>query len=288
MIEQLSSLPMHYDEFLNNKTFERMLGTIKNLFDRVGEGKGNRPGQARQISIVNGTCWLSGQDNPMDEAVLSRAVMVKFPPKNDYRFTAWKNLKEIKEKLSVITRELILKKSPEMANKIIKKITEISDDLMERDHRISDRVAKVHAVPAAALSALNIELPPDFLDFLMKHAIYSLEHKFTENPVYIFFAEIMHLESNDRQFDSAIFQNQKGLLAVHFPSAIRKVEESLVRRLNKLPFKITSIKDALMEHESFTGESVVKFGERSRRCMTFNINNLPADIQEEIKFLFLE
>lgn len=282
-LEQVSSMPLYYDEFLNNVIFEKMLGTLKAVYDRLGEGKGGLKSEGRQVSIVNGTLWLSGQDNPQDEAILSRSVFIRFGHVNAHKTKSYNFLKDNKDNLSAITRQLIIEKSPETGERLSNYIVEISDWIIDNSKGISDRVAKNHAVAAAALKIFGIELPEDFPNYLIEHCLLNMQHRYTENPVTLFFDEMLYLIGKGQLSDVVKYWALDYNIAFHFPTVIKEIQESLRRKNEKLPFKATSIKDILLESDACVDKNrLVKINDGVRRCLVFDIDKLPKNIREEI------
>lgn len=290
-LEQISSMPYHYDEFRNGPVFERMEGTIRSVFDRVGEGKGGKYNE-RQSSIVNGTMWFSGQDIPQDEAIITRSVYFRFfkLEGNQHRDEAYRWFREQKWNLSAITRKLIMGKNDQTAGEILQLIDEYAEMIQGHNSAIGDRISKCYAVPAAALRALNIDIPDDFYEFLCKHASANLVNRFRENPVYIFFSELAFLADEKFQgepilVNDVVFQPNVGLLALRFNRTIRKIMHSLAQRRKDATFTPEAFKNALMEDKSFADNNVeVKINGTTRKCMRFNINRLADELRDELSF----
>ena len=283
-LQSLCSLPCWYDEFLNDKTFEKLLGTIKNIYNRTGSGKGGL--EKRTIRQVNGAFWLSGEDNPNNEAVLSRSVVFRFDPINKLKTKAYNWLTDHKKDLSVLAREIILKKSDELAEEYLRRIDEIATYIIQKAEKIDFRVAMNHAIPAAGVTMM-VNVPEDFLEYVVQHAAASYQHKLTESPVYQFFSELSYLYNRTPYLDNSVrYDASTGKLAVHFTSAIKIIQKELRQRGEQLKIKPDSVRDYLKDLDGCdaTGERIYFNNGLRLRCMIFDLAQLPENIRHIAEF----
>ena len=282
-MQQLSCLPGWYDEFLNDRTFQTMLGTIKNIYNRVGAGKGGL-GEKRIKRDVNATLWLSGEDNPANEAVLSRSVLFRFTNLNPYKNKAYKFLLDNAYNLSAIVRNLLLEKNETLGGQLIRDIETLKDYIMSKSEKMDPRVAGNHAIIAASLNLLNIDIPEEFHDYVVKHAERSMYFKEEENPRYLFFSELAYLYAKGELYGVFSFDAVNEMVYVRFDQAIRMIQADIRKRGEHLRIKAGSIKDYLKDMNGFEaiGRAYFRVGTTSirKRCMMFNYKRLDQNIKD--------
>jgi 5S rRNA maturation endonuclease (ribonuclease M5) len=286
-IQQLSSLPCWYDEFSNDETFKRLFGLFKNIYNRSGTGKGGL--KTRQTRAVNGAFFFSGEDNFSDEALLSRSVLFRFTSINPIKTKYYKLLEGNKDRLSLITRQLILDKTPEKASKFIRRIEELTRTIEQTSKKMDHRVAKNHAIPAAALELLGVDLPNDFYEYIVTHAEKHFAFKQTENPTYQFFNELVNLYTHS--FEAFIrYDANTDILSFHFESVIMLMQRNLRSRGESLKIKPGSVKDYLRHIPGLHRERhTVRFkklsmggteiDQKSCQAMQFKVGNMPEEFQ---------
>jgi DNA primase len=279
-LEQLSSLPCWYDEFLNDKTFKNLLGTVKNIYNRTGAGKGGLV--RRTIREVKGCLWLSGEDNPANEAVLSRSVIFRFSAINAFKTKAYKFLDKNKGMLSMITRNLLLEKTEDKAAELLQSIDSYRDFIADRADQIDPRAAINHAIPAASLQMLGIDVPEEFEDYLVKHAQNTMRFKDEEKPQYHFFNEMNYLYSRGILKNVVQYDETENEIHIQFQSVIKTVQKELRTRNESLRVKASSVEDYLKEMLAYTGQDRKYFTNDRRRCMVFEYGKLPENIKESI------
>jgi len=281
LVQCLGSLPCWYDEFLNDETFKLLFNTVKNIYNRVGSGKGGLT--KRQIQEVNGCLWLSGEDNPANEALLSRSVIFRFDPINEHKNVGFQQLTEDRRHLSAITRQIILEKNRERVEHFYKTAEVYAAYIMERAEKMDYRVAMNHALPAAGLDILNINVPEGFLDYLTKHAERGYAHKLTESPIYQFFSELTYLYNRGNSLNQSVrYDEVEDELYVHFSSAIKVIQREMRTRGDTLKVKADSIKDYLTDLDA-----CIELSRRThmtqkiyQRCMVFEVGKLPEQIRD--------
>ena len=290
-MQQLSCLPGWYDEFLNDKTFQNLLGTIKNIYNRVGAGKGGL-GEKRIKRDVNATLWLSGEDNPANEAVLSRSVLFRFNNLNPHKNKAYKFLLDNAANLSVIVRNLLLEKTAEQGIRLVRDIETLKEYILSKSEKMDPRIALNHAIVAASLNVMNIDYPEEFHDYVVKHAERSMYFKEEENPRYLFFSELAYLYSRGQLHGVVSFDSINEMVYIRFEQAIRLIQADIRKRGENLRIKAGSIKDYLMDMNGFerVGRAYFRIGEKSeqKRCMIFNYKRLEQNIKDVLEDIIEE
>lgn len=288
-LQALSSLPCWYDEFLNDRTFEKIFGTLKNIYNRSGSGKGGL--ERRTIREVNGCLWLSGEDLPNNEAILSRGVVFRFAPINPYKTVGYDYLVSVRKNLSVLSRQLILSKSPESAAFLLGEIERLVAWMRERAPGLESRVAVNHAIFAAGLPLLGLEAPEGFGEYVCQHALGGQAQKMQENPVYLFFGELLFALNRrlPEVYHALRFYPEHkefgaDVLALHFPTVIKILQGELRRRGESLKIKSESVRDYLRDlPECVDTQQMVAFRRGvSQRCMMFRLGEGRNDIQEDL------
>jgi len=284
-IKQLSSMPCWYDEFLNNHKFQQMLGTIKNIYNRAGSGKGGL-GEKRIKREINGTLWLSGEDNPANEAVLSRCILFRFGALNPHKNKSYNFLVDNQTRLSAITRNLLLEKSEDKARELIRGIETYKDFIMSKSERVDARMAANHAIARAGLMMMDIDVPEELDHYLIQHAEKTAFYSEEENPRNHFFAEVNYLFAKKLLFEYVRVDLTENELYICFEATIRIIQQDIRKRGEALKIKAGSVKDYLSDMPGFTGHARKYFraGEKNiqRNCMVFNLDNLPQNIHSSL------
>lgn len=287
LLQYLGSMPGYMDEFLNDETFKRLLNTMKNVYNRSGSNKGGIG--RRQVQEVNGTLWLSGEDNPGNEALLSRSVIFRFDQINDHKTRSYKWLVQHRNDLSAIARQIILSKTSDSIDAYIKEIQRVAQHIMDTAEKMEIRVALNHAIAAAGLSVLGIPYPDGYLDDVVKHAEKGYAHKLTENPVYQFFTELAHLyakpQSDMRRFVK--YDPTNNTLAISFENAIKLIAKELRQRGEALRIKSGSMKDYLVKDTDGVRQKTERiYMDKNSvlRCVIVELDRLPERFRNLLDF----
>jgi len=282
-VSQLSSIPYWMDEFSTGIKFETFKETLKNIYNRVGTGKGGRDGK-RLIRDVRATLWLSGQYLPDDEAVISRSVILRFKPTNSHKNKAFKWLGDHKSQLSCITRELILRKDAEQAKILLGSVQHYIEFLESKG--ILPRYAINYAIIAASLQMLDIDIPDDFEEFLYRHATETLGYAQDENEALVFFKEMNIAWTQVRIPKKYVYYNNMDHeLAIRFDGVMAILQaETRKRGMDGKLKKSNLIKDYLKDIPGFVSTHD-KNGQRrrfregdklvQRPCVVFDCRLLP-------------
>lgn len=280
----IGAMPCWVDEFLNDHKFKELLGTIKNLYNRSGGGKGGL--DKRNSKAVNGCFWLSGEDNPQNEALLSRSIIFRFDPINDKKTAAFRYLTEKRGQLSSVVRQLLLDKTPQKAAALLERIDYYAKYILENAEKIDNRVAVNHAIPAAAIEMLGVTIPEGYLDYVCRHAQAGYNQKTTESPIFQFFTELAFIYNRGPALNKSVrWDPVTGELAVHFESAIRIIQKEMRFRNEALKIKASSIKDYLRDLPALIeSKKRVWVDGAQRRCMVFQYDQLPQNLRDVVEF----
>ncbi len=285
-MQQLSSLPCWRDEFKNDKTYEKLSGVLKNIYNRTGSGKGGLDN--RTILQVNGTLWLSGEDNPTDEANLRRSVIFRFDPINEHKHVGYTWLTENRRNLSILTREIIVRKTPERVEEYLKLADEIARYIMDNSEESVDfGTAMNHAIPAAGAYIMGIDLPGDFITYVMYHAQKGYAHRLTESPIYQFFSELSFIYNRYDVLNRSVkYDSAQNTLAIHFPSAIKIIQKELRSRNEHLKIKADSVKDYLKDLDACISINKRVYMQKGfhPQCLVFDLSKLPDNIRDIAEF----
>ena len=155
--------------------------------------------------------------------------------------------------------------------------------MIQHSERIDPRVAGNHAIIAAGLSLLDIDLPEEFDSYLVKHAEKNTFFKEEENPRHVFFEELGFLYQKGLLYQSVKFEERENILYVHFESVIREIQSGMRRRGQQIKIKSHSIMDYLRDMPGYLKKERVYFkaGEKNiqKRAMAFSYNRLPQKIK---------
>ena len=255
-LSQLSSLPCWIDEFRNDRNFHTLMPTLKNIYNRVGAGKGST-NEKRVIREIKGCLLLSGEDHPADEGLLSRTILLRFTPLNETKNKAFEWLSNHQSELSVIVRNFILEKSEEKVNRLYK-IVDTYFDLF-KDNGIDPRISANYAFIASSIQLMDVEIPDDLDMYLVNH-IKNIHLSFqrTENIVNRFISELILVKKN-LLADVLLIDMHNDFFYLRVLPAFQQVSELVRKRGESLGFRRQMLYDYLKDLDGFLGSTKTYF-----------------------------
>jgi DNA primase catalytic core len=282
-MEQLSSLPGWYDEYLNSTDSKaiKMLGITKNIYNRIGAGKGGI--KKRQINVVNGTLWVSGEDSPVDKGLLSRCVVIRFTEITENKTASWKWLLEHQSRLSSILVDIIKNKTTAKKEKVLEGIEKFISHI--NANGVSDnRTAINYAIPAACFWLLDYhEKDQAFMDFVVEQCKQERLRKEEEDITVKFFNDLSYMQNTGRTKHTISIDQIEGILYICYNEIyndwIRHLRDQGVFQI----FKKTTILDYLKNlpyHYNKAGDNRARFGEYRKRAIAFDMKKMPIEIRD--------
>jgi DNA primase catalytic core len=288
-MEQLSCLPAWYDEFANatDRKFRNMLGVVKNIYNRIGAGKGGL--RKRQINIVNGALWISGEDSPQDKGLLSRCVIMRFTEITDIKTSAWKWLGQQQSRLPAILVDLIKSKNKTEVENLIEGIRKFRDHI-KANGVSDDRTATNYAIAAASFWLFGHHGDDEaYMAFVVSEAKKDKIRKEEEDILITFFNDVSYM-INKRITINTVFVDGTNLRMYMCFNEVYKDWIIMLRNQGTLQrFKQTTILDYLRTEKYFidlhqtSGDNRVWFGDQRKRAIAFDLKKMPLEIREHFE-----
>jgi len=281
-MEQLSSLPGWYDEYLNSADRKsiKMLGITKNIYNRIGAGKGGI--KKRQINVVNGTLWISGEDSPVDKGLLSRCVVVRFTEITENKTASWKWLQEHQTRLSSIMVKLIREKTVAQKEKVLDAIEKFISHINQNG--VGDnRTAVNYAIPAACFWLLDHhDNDQEFMDFVVDQCKQERTRKEEEDITVKFFNDLSYMHNNGRTKNTISVDKFEGVMYICY----NEIYNDWIRHLREQGtfqiFKKTTILDYLknLTYHWPLKDNRAKFGDYRKRAIAFKLDKMPIEVRD--------
>lgn len=281
-MEQLSCVPAWYDEFKNSsdRRFEKMLGILKNVYNRIGAGKGGI--KKRQINKVDGCLWLSGEDCPMDKGLLSRCVVLRFTEITDFKTEAYNWLIANQSKLTTILVDLIRNKTKDSAKNLINYIKSIQEYLAENG--VGDnRTIINYSIAAGAFSLFDYHKQDEaFLNYVVEEAKMDKVRKEDEDILVSFFADLSYMVNKGLTRNNTIVDPVDNILYFCFNEVYSDWIILLRNRGTLQIFKKNTILDYIKHKEYYVEleENRVRIGDKRKRVIAVNLNKMSGEIRE--------
>ncbi len=282
-MEQLSCLPAWYDEFLNStdKKYEKMLGITKNIYNRIGAGKGGL--KKRQINIVNGCLWISGEDSPFDKGFLSRCVIIRLTEITPYKDEAYHWLLQNQSQLSSIFIDLIKKKQKSSVQEVIDSIHNMISHIRENT-RVDNRTAMNYAIPAACFFIFNYNKNhKEYFKYLVNEAQKDKQRKEEEDILVIFFNDISYMLNNNLTRNTIKADMTDNILYICFNELYNDWIMLLKRRGDIQIFKKSTILDYLKNKEYYIEKEDNRYyfeETKRKRAIALDLNSMPDEIRD--------
>lgn len=280
-MEQLSSLPGWYDEYLNSndRRAHKMLGITKNIYNRIGAGKGGL--RKRQINVVNGCLWISGEDSPVDKGLLSRCVIIRFTEITDKKTAAYNWLLDHQSRLSTLVLHLLKGKKRSTGDELIANIIKVARNI--NDSGVSDnRTALNYAIPAAAFYLFDYhKYDKEFSRFLVGQAQADRQRKEEEDIVTRFFEDVSFLVNQHMTRDTVEIDRVDNILYICFSELYNNWVTFLRSQGNLNIFKKSTMLDYLINKPYYRElkDNRWWFGKTRKRAVAFDLNLMPLELR---------
>ncbi|HPS40238.1 MAG TPA: hypothetical protein PL124_12535 [Candidatus Cloacimonadota bacterium] len=296
-MEQLSCIPYWIEEFSNtmgaSNNQQRKVELLKNVYNRVSSGKGGLSG--RTVYEVNAALFLTGQDRPENQALLSRCVVLRKETPTESGSAGYYRLKAEGKKLTLVLRWLLENKNEDSVKQYWQRFDQLMGELKTRvKAKVGDyneRTAVNYAIIATGFSMFGYEPEhdTDFLKWIVDECVVDMTRKQAEDIVYRFFSDIEVLFKDDMNGIATCMVNSELYLyySVIYNEWVKNLRstgmqeyigrEGLLDYMRKDPnnYWIEPMeKEGL--HRKYFG-----FGNNSKqaRCIGVHIDRLPAHIK---------
>lgn len=196
-MEQLCSIPYWIEEFSNtmgaSTNQQRKVELLKNVYNRVSAGKGGIHG--RTVYQVNAALFLTGQDCPENQALLSRCVVLRKETPTENGSEAYFHLKAEGRRLSLVLRWLLEHKNEAAVDNFWANYESLTAMLKERIKAragdYNERTLVNYAIIATGFSMYGYDQhDAQFVDWLVEQCVEDVNRKRAEDIVYRFFSDI--------------------------------------------------------------------------------------------------
>lgn len=286
---QMSNLPFWTNEFENNHYKKHFEGIFKGLYNRSVAGKGNVAKKARLQYEVNATSWIDSNILPDSDAFLQRLVTFSMFRKPDaIRQKAFDWINTNRERLTVLTRQLIIERNPDTIHQLLTDIQEIKAYFVDAGFDL--RTALNHAIPSAALKLINgFQLPDGFLEWCIGFMQENQKYIEQNDPVVSFFQRAAYLYMNGGLMSSLSFKdtfrsNPGEYMCLNVSTIYYEILEDLRKKGENPQYSKRYIIDAF-HHSNFLvekGHNERIFGKQNK-VMVIDCRELPNIIKLEIE-----
>jgi len=277
-----SSMPVWLDEYRNERKIREKNGVIRNVFDRIGSGKGQL-GFGGAGYPVRGTILLSGQTLPDDSALLSRNCVIRLTRKSrDDKYLDEVNA--LAGDLSAILVHLIRHKTDGQVQMVMKSIKAHQQQLIDRG--IDGRDATIYAINISGVELLCGDLLPGevkaFTQWVYENeAMRDKMAKDDESELAVFLDDMTVLlssgvvNSQHYRLDQA-----KGRLYLWYSAIYNEWTSDYRRRTGDTPFSRSAILDYFREEQYYiSSNTAARIGSITRKCLVLAFDSLPEYIQ---------
>ena len=290
LLAYYSGLPLWLDEYRNDTKYATKIGMLRNVYNRQSSGKGTKDGFTVREAKIRGTCIITGEETPTDNALMSRCIVVEVTEKernssistHSSSTNVYNWFTDNRRLLSNFTYK-ILRNKHLLAQDYLVKLSEYKDDLATV---VDDRAAINSAVLAAGHFILFGE-DKNFLNSLLQKTTTDKDTLEEESIVNVFFDDVAAM-----MFSGAVSSNylveRDGFVYIYFQGLYNEWAIDYKKRRGEPPFKLQSLRSYLTQEQGFVSNSVsCRFGEGSetsvRSCVKFNKEELPSYIKQLLK-----
>ncbi len=294
-LEQLSNVPYWLEEFSNtmgaSTVQQRKVELLKNAYNRVGSGKGGLNG--RTIYEVNGSLFLTGQDRPENQALLSRCVVLRKEMPTDTGTSGYHYLKAEGKKLTLVTRWLLETKTEEKAalywSNFNQLMAELKRRVKERTGDYNERTAVNYAIVATGFSLYGYhEHDAEFLDWLVGECVTDMNRKQAEDIVYKFFSDIETVFHGQMHSVISRYGDEVYLYYTHiYNEWIKNLKSTGMQEYigsgGLLDYMRKDVSDYWIKPIEKEGMHRKYFGKTQCRCIGVYVDKLPKQIRDIVE-----
>lgn len=298
-MEQLSSVPYWIEEFSNtmgaSHNQQRKVELLKNVYNRVSSGKGGL--QGRTVYQVNAAMFMTGQDRPENQALLSRCVVLRKESPTEAGSAGYMKLKAEGKKLTMVLRWLLENKSSDSVKQYFdnfnRLMTELKTRVKAKVGDYNERTAVNIAIIATGFSLYGYHAhDTEFLNWLVDECALDMTRKQAEDIVYRFFCDIETIFQGDMLRVVQRTENEVYLLySVIYNEWVKNLRSTgmneYIGREGLLDYLKKDTHDYWIEPSESKGHHRRYFEYQGKhiqaRCIGIRIDNLPQHIKEIVE-----
>lgn len=271
-----SSLPVWLDEYRNEQKTHNKDSFLRNVYDRQGSGKGTKVGTGTREEIIRGSILLSGEETPLDNALLTRSLIIRLhkrgdPSENSTYF-------EMQAEMPMFSRLAydVLTNRANLSEKYMKLVKECMDYLCT-EHKLDHRIALNYAIAGCGYMLMFGE-SEEFVEFLSEHAAQDKAQKDEEQVVNTFFGILGSLNAKG-VFGKEYYEHDSITNEIHiyFEGSYNLWAPEYQKITGHTPFKKDAIRNYLREESYYKDDKRRYIDKVLRRCMTFKADELPVE-----------
>ena len=211
LLSYLSAMPVHFDEYKNEKKITAKDSFLRGSYNRQSAGKGKSEAYGIREVPVRGALLLSGEETPADNALFSRCVIVSLSDKgrNEGLYQA---IEELSPYFSRITLDIIKRKK-----KLIKGVMERIKQLWQEFSNtlaVDPRTAINYAIVGGVYLAIVGE-DKNFLEWLKEKVVTKKEQN-EDNFIITEFWEDVRIMAMKGTLDQRFYLRENGRLYLWF------------------------------------------------------------------------
>lgn len=302
-MKYLSCLPYYLDEYMNtndkDQRQQERIGYLRNCYTRTPYTRGRRTG-GKEIVPLRSTFCYSGQARPNDAALLDRTVIIwkrKYEKKANGSFKwLWS---EHSHELSRVFLYILRNKNEKNWNKIKEHYDFIMRVLEEECSNVDIRQRSNYALLGASVFCLPIgEHLADFIVWLVEETKAGFARVEGENILYQFLSSLDTL-FQERLTEVVEFQVEFGrqMVYIAFNEVFNEWKRNTLRLGVSEDIKESELKEYMKNDPN---EYWVELGKNNlfafraqvginrKRCIKLDVENLPDNLREAIKWGYME
>jgi energy-coupling factor transporter ATP-binding protein EcfA2 len=272
-----SSLPVWFDEYRNEAKIHNKDSFLRNVYDRQGSGKGTKTGIGTREEIIRGSILLSGEETPLDNALLTRSIVVRLAKREMKENDIYFELQKQMNKFSKLAYDVLLKRES-LAKKFMNNVNECMIFLC-KEYELDQRIALNYAIAGCGYMILFGE-DDEFVEYLAKHAVEDKTQKDSEQVINIFFGILGSLHAKGDLDDKYFQYNQdKNEVSLYFQGSYNLFSPEYHKIYHQNSFKQDAIRNYLKEEDFYKGHDNVRIKGSQRKCLIFKASELPSEAQ---------
>lgn len=282
-----SCMPVWLDEYRNERQITLKNGVLRNVYDRIGSGKGHL-GFGGAGYPVRGSLILSGEAIPDDSALLSRSCVLHLSQlTRDERH--YDTVNDLSSDFSSILVSLIMGKSARAVDTFVGSVHRYMSELMERN--IDKREATNYGIIAAGVGLLPMgRMRKHFVGWLYERQVVRDQlRKEEQSQLTVFLEDLVALKSDGeithQHFKIMHDSGDDGgsQLALWYSTVHNIWSEYYRRRTGNSLFSKGEIRNYIEEEDYFIEKDrQVWFGDGSaskgwnKRCLILDLGKVPG------------
>jgi DNA primase len=270
-----SSLPLWIDEFRNDTRNLQKINMLRNVYQRQSSGKGVKSDFGVRFAPIRGTCIITGEETPNDNALMSRCIPIEMveSTRTDKSSKIFDWFTQRRIEMSNFTYQ-VLKNKPLNTKEYIQKLAEYKTDLASI---VSDDRASINSAIVAAGYYILFGEDKNFARGITLKTKEDKQNVEEEGIVQRFFEDASAME-HAGILRNKYWQFKDEMLYIYFQGLYNEWAIYYKRVNNIEPFKLQSLRNYLKQEPGFISASVNhRFDAQDssvKSCMKFQVSEL--------------